>query len=295
MSEIANRNKKRAYIIFILTSLIWAIILYFFIRPFKIGYWSIIIALIIPILISVINYLSYTKIMLSLNNAKPAVKDKYDNIYMIIDELSKLSNIPTPKFYIIPDSQPNAFAIGKSIKNSIIGLTIGLIKNSNENELRAVIAHEIIRIKNYDTLLSTVLTIKVGMPLIFTDSFSRKLLKKTSKGKKSDGWIMTLESLTLSILSPISAKLLEFFLPKDREIVADKFAVSELNVNPQDLINIITTSSSNPDPFEMLNTSAIHTFFINPIKSINGNKIIQTFTIHTPIAKRITALSNLEK
>jgi len=63
---------------------------------------------------------------------------------------------------VIEDSAPNAFATGRNPKNSAVCATRGLLEKLDRTELEGVIAHEFSHIKNYDTLLMTVVAVLVG-------------------------------------------------------------------------------------------------------------------------------------
>ena len=61
-----------------------------------------------------------------------------------------------PKFYIINNDQPNAFATGRNPENGSVAVTTGLINRLSNDEIAGVIAHELAHIKNRDTLIITI-------------------------------------------------------------------------------------------------------------------------------------------
>ena len=80
-----------------------------------------------------------------------------------VQALSDKSNIPMPKLAIVPDKAPNAFTFGRSQSSAVLAVHEGLLRQLNQDEVRAVIAHEIGHIKHKDYLVMTVLS---ALPLI---------------------------------------------------------------------------------------------------------------------------------
>ena len=60
-----------------------------------------------------------------------------------IERLAMRAKISKPLIYIIPDSSPNACAVGLSESDTAVGVTTGLFRHLDENEIEAVLAHEI--------------------------------------------------------------------------------------------------------------------------------------------------------
>jgi len=56
----------------------------------------------------------------------------------------------TPRLYISPDPQPNAFATGRNEKTALVCVTAGLLQVLDRDEVRGVVAHEVAHIRNKD-------------------------------------------------------------------------------------------------------------------------------------------------
>ena len=72
----------------------------------------------------------------------------------MLTELSFRAAIPTPRCYVTPSPQPNAFAIGRTPRHAAIVVTEGLLSLLDPAEIRAVLAHELMHIRRRDTLMT---------------------------------------------------------------------------------------------------------------------------------------------
>jgi len=76
-----------------------------------------------------------------------------------VHDLSNIAGITPPRIFVSDNLPPNALAVGRSQSEAIIILTSSLLAIMSEDELIAIIAHEITHIKYYDTLVMTVAVI----------------------------------------------------------------------------------------------------------------------------------------
>lgn len=83
----------------------------------------------------------------------------YPRLHEMVNELSQKANIPKPRVGIAQISIPNAFAFGRSLASGRVCVTEGIMRLLNENELRAVLGHEISHLKNRDVLTITILSV----------------------------------------------------------------------------------------------------------------------------------------
>lgn len=292
VSEIAQKNIKKTYLIILLTNIIFMILLFLLLNGFKLGYISIIVAICLPIIITLIRYLSSNKIILSLNKARLLNEDETSYLSDTLENLCKIYDLPIPRLYIIEAEQPNVFSLGLNPKKASICFTTGLFNVLDEQELECILARELAEIKNYDTFLANIVTVMVGINVIWADKFSRYLLKRKEKGKEKVGTFISLYNLFLVITTPISAKLMELLLSKETKLIADKKA-AEITNNPNSLITALEKLEIDETPLETLNISTSHMFIVNPIKPINGKDALNMLSAYPNMENRIKALENL--
>ena len=124
------------------------------------------------------------KIVLSMNNAKPATPEQNQRMINILENLCAKANIEMPRLYVVEDSSPNAFATGRNPKHAVICVTTGILSRLEDYELEGVLAHELSHVKNFDIRLQAVATVFVGFITILSDILLRSGLR--SSGRRND-------------------------------------------------------------------------------------------------------------
>lgn len=298
MFEVISKNKRITIIIVLMFIILLAGVIY------AIGYYSNIdpyfmvpIALIFSIISSIGTYYYSDKIVLSISGARPATDNEYKYIQKNLEGLCLAAGLDTvPKLYVIDDSAPNAFATGRNPKNSVICLTTGLLEKLEMSEIEGVLAHELAHIKNYDILLSTVVTVLIGMITLLIDWFLRRgfyLRKRSRDGKGNINIIVAIIGLMLIIIAPIIAQLMRFALSRRRELLADATAV-EFTRNPEGLINALLKISNDKEPLEAANKATANMYIVNPFKGEHKVSWLERlYSTHPPIEDRVKALRNI--
>ena len=253
------------------------------------GALSVPIALVFSILPAIISYYNCDKMVLGLNGARPATREQDLLLSDILENLCIASGLPKPKLYVIQDGSPNAFETGRNPENAVICVTTGLLEKLNKYELEGVIAHELSHIKNYDILLSTVVSVFVGFVVILSDWFTRFAFRGNRDNDDSKGnAIIAIIAIIFLILSPIFATLMQLAISRKREFLADASAV-EITRNPDGLISALQKISGDPDVLEVANKSTAHMYISNPLKE----KKSDLWSTHPATEKRIEALRNI--
>lgn len=298
MYQDIKKNKIKSGIIVSLFLVAITLIIYYICMAFDLGYLSIIIALAFSIISTWSSYYYSDKIILSLNNARPATPEEDKKIINILDSIMLSSGLTVvPKLYVVDDLQPNAFATGRNPEHAIICVTTGLLDKLDYYEIEGVLAHELAHIKNYDILLSAVVTVMVGLVVMLSDWFSRIIFRSHRRSSDNDkgNAIAMLIGLVLLIISPIFAQLMKLAISRKREYLADATAI-EFTRNPDGLISALRKLDNDPNQLETANDSTAHMYIVSPFKNNNLNKKRKTslLSTHPSIDDRIAALRKLK-
>ena len=296
MLENINKNKRESYLIVSIFVIVVALIIYYICIALDLGPVSIVIAMLFSIISAWTSYYYSDKIVLTLNRARPATKEEYLRLVNILDSLVVASGLSTtPKLYVVEDVQPNAFATGRNPENSVICVTTGLLDKLEYYELEGVLAHELAHIKNYDILLSTIVTVMVGFVVMISDMFSRLLFwgGKDSDDDRNGNAILMLIGLIFVILSPIFGKLMQLAISRKREFLADATAI-EITRNPDGLISALQKISGDPNELKTANKSTAHMYIASPFKQKNKKKSSNLWSTHPSTEDRIEALRNIK-
>jgi heat shock protein HtpX len=180
-----------------------------------------------------------------------------ERLAVITDDLANRAALPIPRLGESSLAGANAFALGRTKRDGRICLTRGLLDIVNEDELRAIVAHEISHIKNWDV---TVLALLSVVPVM-----SEALLAIPKAISRQTGWLPSrlLFIAISSLVSPLvwvawlalipvnwSAMLLMNCGSRVRELNADRDAV-ELGIAPHHLASaLFKIAGSPPNPAE---------------------------------------------
>jgi len=115
--------------------------------------------LILSLVMMFIQYMLGPKIVEWTMRVKYVKREEYPRIYQMVEDLSARAKIPLPRVGIAQIPLPNAFAFGRSVKDGRVCVTEGILRLLNEDELRAVLGHELSHLKNRDVLTITLLSV----------------------------------------------------------------------------------------------------------------------------------------
>lgn len=221
--------------------------------------------------------------------SKSLSKSEEPRAYALLENLCISRGITTPKLKIIDTEVMNAFASGIRDKNYTITLTRGLMNRLDDEELEAVIAHELSHIRNRDVRLLIIAIIFVGIISFFGEGVVRGMMRtnmprtnRTRRGGEVNAAVLILIGVAIIAISYALAMLVRFSLSRRREFLADAGAV-ELTKNPDAMIRALQKISGNA----ALNAPAQ----VREMAFENSHAGISSlFATHPPIEKRIEAL-----
>ncbi|MFQ5564733.1 MAG: M48 family metallopeptidase [Parvularculaceae bacterium] len=222
--------------------------------------------------------------------ARGLTRKEAPRLYNIVENLCISRGLPMPSLNVIDTDALNAFATGVSDKSYKVTLTRGLIDALDDDEIEAVIGHELTHIINRDVRLLVVAVIFVGIFSFFGEVVFRGLFRAGvrtggyARGRKGDsrgGGMLILIAVVLIVIAYLLALVVRFSLSQKREYLADAGSV-ELTKNPDAMISALR---------KIAGRSAVDA--PNDVKQMmveNNARFAGLFATHPPIEKRIEAL-----
>lgn len=189
--------------------------------------------LVLSVVMMFIQYMIGPKIVEWSMRVKYIKEGEYPGLHSMVKDLAMKAKIPVPRIGIAQISVPNAFAFGRSIKDGRICVTEGIMNLLKENELRAVLGHEMSHIKNRDVLTITLLSV---IPMILY-RIAWQLMFYNRRDSRDSGANTALIGLVAFIFYFIT-NLLVLYASRIREYFADKGSV-DLGSRPADLASAL--------------------------------------------------------
>lgn len=188
--------------------------------------WALILVLIINTAIFVLSpwltdlMLRWVNKVVWLDDA--TLKARYPHVHAIVHDVARQYGFKAPSVGIIPDRNPTAFTYGLFRSNARIVLTDGIFEYLNEEEARAVTAHELGHIVHMDFLVMTVAGTLVQMLYVIYSALTRQ----RSGNSKNRGPVVMV-GLTAYVMYILGTYLL-LYLSRTREYLADSFAAERV-------------------------------------------------------------------
>ena len=221
-------------------------------------------------------------------HAIPVDENAASGLYQIVERLTQRSGLPMPALYIIPEEQPNAFATGRDYEHAAVAVTEGLLNLLTEEEVEAVIAHELSHIKHYDILIGTVVATIAGA-IAMLAQFGM-FFGGGDRDRENNPFIM----LALMLIMPIAASIIQMTVSRNREFMADAGS-ARMTGHPEWLQSGLAkldnyargTILPEADP------QTAHMFIINPFTG-KDMSLSQLFATHPSTQARIERLEALK-
>jgi len=284
--EIARNKRKSFFLIFIifLVIILLGYVISFAYSP-DLFFTIMILSIIISISYLLITYYNSDKIALFSVGAREVKRENNKLYYDVVEGLTLASGLPMPRLYVMPSKNINAFASGRSPKNSVVCVTEGTLEKLDRRELEGVIAHELGHIGSYDIRYMTLVAVMVGIISIISEIFLRSLRFRNSNNDDNKGnAIFMLIGLVLAILAPIFVYFVQLAISRKREFSADASAV-KFTRYPPGLIGALEKIKYQNAPDKKVTKAVAPLFFANPFKELGST--------HPSIEKRIELLKRM--
>jgi len=137
-----------------------------------------------------------------------------------VERLAKQANIGMPEVAVFPSPDVNAFATGANRDNSMVAVSVGLLRSMDQNEAEAVLAHEISHIANGDMVTMALVQ---GVLNTFVIFFARVIAQALVRGGNNQGSYLAYFGVTmvLEMVFGVLASIVAMWFSRQREFRAD--------------------------------------------------------------------------
>lgn len=205
-------------------------------------------------------------------------------IYGSVQEIAQRLHITMPEVWVYDSPDPNAFATGPSKNNSMVAVSTGLLQNLKEDEVKAVLAHEMGHVYNGDMFATTVLAGLMNTFVYYIAMWVRRFFAERDQAALGFGL-----SLVIQIVVSILAAIVINWFSRRREFGADAFAArvygKDSMIAALRAIDRWVTRSQ----VEYSSQDALATMKI----SGNSSSFMRLFSTHPPMEERIASLQRL--
>jgi len=171
-------------------------------------------------------------------------------------------------------------------------VTTGIMRILNEDELKAVLAHEVGHIKNRDILVSAIVA-TIASAVMFIAFMARWSLFFGGFGRSRNqtaNLIGLVAMILIAILAPIGAMVIRMAISRQREYGADE-AGARISGRPLALASALRKLQTGAQMMPMqVSESTAHMYTVSPLRSdFMGN----LFSTHPPVEERIARLERM--
>lgn len=208
-----------------------------------------------------------------------------------VNELSQRAGIKMPEVGIFPSHQSNAFATGWNKNKALVAVSTGLLSRMNQDELRAVLAHEIGHVANGDMVTLALIQGVVNAFVMFfariIGNFVDRVIFKNESDSPGIAYFVT--SIIMDIVLGIAASAIVMYFSRIREYRADE-AGARLAGKQAMISALLSLRQEQEMPDEM--PKEMKAFAISAGKE-KGFSIAALFQTHPSIEDRVAALQRL--
>lgn len=195
---------------------------------------------------------------------------EYPKLHSMVRELAMRARMPTPRVAIADIGVPNAFAFGRWKSDGRICVTKGIMNLLNEDELRAVLGHEMSHLKNRDVLTITLLSV---IPIVLYRIAIQTLYY--GGGRRREGGANIALIGLAAMLFYFIANLLVLYASRIREYFADRGSVALgcASKNLASALYKLVYGSARTDKDSLREVEGLKAFFVNdPSQALNEIK-----------------------
>ncbi|MDZ7870985.1 MAG: protease HtpX [Rheinheimera sp.] len=208
-------------------------------------------------------------------------------LFNTVRRQAQQAGIGMPEVAIYDSPEMNAFATGMSRNNALVAVSTGLLRNMREDEVEAVLAHEVSHVANGDMVTLTLIqgvvnTFVIFLARLIAGAIHNAMRSSDDESSESGGFAYMMTVFVLEMLFGVLASIIVMWFSRKREYSADAGAAKLVGANK--MVAALERLRNNHD--SQLEGSMMAFGIAN--KSARS----EMFLSHPPLEKRIAALRN---
>src|SRR6201987_5581669 len=193
-----------------------------------------------------IAYKFHQRMIDAVTGAQLVTRQQEPRLYNLLENLCISRGITMPTLRIADDEGLNAFATGLNQKQYSITVTRGLMNALNDQEMEAVLGHELTHIRNGDVRMLVIAVVIAGVisffgEMIFRLFFQNALFggfRRSGGDRKGGAGLAIIIAIAIIVVVWVLSIVIRFALSRQREYLADAGSV-ELTHNPDAMISAL--------------------------------------------------------
>ena len=231
------------------------------------GVFDLLTLAIVVVSFNIIQWLISPYLVGAIYKVRELPENENPQLHQMVENISKKSKISKPKLMLSQIPLPNAFAYGSPLTGNRVAVTQGLLKSLNDDEVEAVLGHELGHLRHRDVQVMMVVSF---LPALFYYIGFSLMLSGMYRGRRDDSGGAALIGIGFMIFSWV-LNLFTLYLSRLREYYADRHSVSVVDNGAQKLstglAKIVNTSRKVNDAHKVQqkkpNSSAFKALFIS--------------------------------
>ena len=242
-----------------------------------------------------VQYFTSDKLALRAAGAKIIERSDAPELFDLIERLCAMAELPMPKVALVDTDVPNAFATGRNPKHAAVAVTTGLMRRLNQQEIEAVIAHELTHIKSRDVRTMTIASFFAMVAALVARFALYGGMFGGGNRDNNNGPPVWLIIMVISWVTYAISFVLIRMISRYREYAADRGSAI-LTGAPEYLMSALQKISGEIARIpqrDLREVAGMNAFFIIPASVKQAGA--ELFMDHPPLEKRLAALAEIAR
>jgi heat shock protein HtpX len=251
--------------------------------------------IVIVVGIAFFQYYTSDKLALLAAGAKVIERSQAPELFDLVERLAAMAELPMPRVAIVDTDVPNAFATGRDPKHAVVAVTSGLMRRLNQQELEAVLAHELTHVKSRDVRTMTLASFFAMLAALVARFALYGGIFGGGNNRDNNGPPIWLILMVVAWVTYAISFVLIRMISRYREYAADRGSAI-LTGAPEYLrsaLQKISGEIARIPQRDLREVAGMNAFFIIPASVKQAGA--ELFMDHPPLEKRLAALAEIAR